>query len=300
MSIHSSNSEHQPLLTAPQYLDFSEHPLVLASSGEYLNPIEKKGQKALAEQALGDVLPLPSGANVSKNQEVKTDEKLTTEAALKLLHKGNGFYPRENKEKNSLLEIAGRSTEVTFPVKRYLYEIEMHQEKSTTADPVAALRSKVHEFAYYARQSAMEIKMAKLFERTKVERNFRDAALVSEAISASYLEDDLPSRQTLTTLAGIRETDLFVEGEVKNPLGSKSGIDALVGKKRTARILELLGGMHISSLMNLNTRMMIEESNRFTYWRDRVSESKMYGDKIRYVSSELLTKLDELRPVQKS
>ena len=233
--------------------------------------------------------------------EIPETQELSPVEAIVILSKGNGFYPHDNVEKESLLGIAGRSNNIKFPVIRYFQEIHKHQENSISSNPVAALRLKVREFAGYAKQSDNDIKMAKLFERTKVERHFRDGALVSEAISASYLEDDLTTRQALTTLARLRELDLFVQGngEGDNPLGTKSGINVLVGKELTARILELFQGVRISSLMDLNTRMMNEASSRFTYWRDRVSETKLYGSKIWSVSNELLTDLDQLRPTQK-
>ena len=243
----------------------------------------------------------PVAETATDTLEIPETQKLSSVEAIIMLRRGNGFYPRDNVEKNSLLGIAGSSHKIKFPVIRYFQEIKSHQENSVSNDPVAALRSKVREFAGYAKQSAMDIKMAKLFERTKVERHFRDGALVSEAISASYLEDDLTTRQALTTLARLREIDLFVQGdgEGNNPLGSKSSIDVLGGKELTARIFELLKDMRISSLMDLNTRMMNEGNDRFTYWRDRVSESKMYSKKISSVSNELLNDLDELRPTLK-
>lgn len=256
---------------------------------------------SLAKKAFENINS-PAVETITDTLEIPKTQKISSVEAIIMLRRGNGFYPRDNVEKNSLLGITGSSHKIKFPVIRYFQEIKSHQENSVSNDPVAALRSKVREFAGYAKQSAMDIKMAKLFERTKVERHFRDGALVSEAISASYLEDDLTTRQALTTLARLREIDLFVQGdgEGDNPLGSESGIDVLGGKELTARILELLKGVRISSLMDLNTRMMVEEGNRFTYWRDRVSETKMYGSKVGSVSSELLTDLDQLRPTQKT
>ena len=281
-------TEHEPLP-----LDFSQ---LESESGE----IFQLGTttNSLAKKAIENSNS-PVVETTTDSLEIPETQKLSSVEAIIMLRRGNGFYPRDSVEKDSLLGIAGRSHNIKYPVIRYFQEIKNHQENSVSNDPVAALRLKVREFAGYSKQSAMDIKMAKLFERTKVERNFRDGALVSEAIPALYLEDDSPSRRILTTLARIRETDLFVQGEGKNPLGNNSGIDALVGKNRTARILELLKGVRISSLMDLNTRMMIEEGNRFIYWRDRVSESKMYSEKISSVSSELLKDLDELRPTQK-
>ena len=288
--------EHEPLPT-----DFRSY---VSASGDVL-PLptpdpsnELMIRNSLANRALGDV-EYPAVETDTNSPEVPETQKLSSAEAIFMLRRGNGFYPRNNVEKNTLLGITGLSNKIKFPVILYFQEIEEHQKKSVSKDPEAALCSKVREFAGYAKQSAMDIKMAKLFERTKVERNFRDGALVSEAIPASYLEDDLTTRQALTTLARMREIDLFVEGEGEDPLESKSGIDVLVGKELTARILDLLKGVRISRLMDLNTRMMNEENDRFTYWRDRVSESKMYNENISLVSNELLTDLDKLRPTQK-
>ena len=276
-------------------LDFSQ----LESEGSEVFQLDK-APISLAKKAIENINS-PVVETNTESFEIPENQELSPIEAIIILSKGNGFYPHDNVEKESLLGIAGRSNNIKFPVIRYFQEINKHQENSISSNPVAALRSKVREFAGYAKQSDNDIKMAKLFERTKVERHFRDGALVSEAISASYLEDDLTTRQALTTLARLRELDLLVQGdgEANSPLGTKSGINVLVGKDLTARILELFQGVRISSLMDLNTRMMNEASNRFTYWRDRVSETKLYGSKIWSVSNELLTDLDQLRPTQK-
>jgi hypothetical protein len=283
----------------PQFPDFSEYPFTPVKEGEFLSSTQKMIQKAIAEQALGVVESFPIVKNVTKRGEVHDAQTLSSAEALIMLSRGNGFYPRDLAEKNSLLGISGRSADIKYPVIRYLYELEQHQENNNVADPEAVLRAVVRQFADDATQAAMEIRMAKLFERTRQERNFADAERVSDAISVSYLEDDPPTRRTLTTIARMREADLFVEGKGANPLFAQQGIDALVGKRRTARIFDLLGAMRISNLMKMNTRMMNEENNRFYYWRDRVSESKMYGKKINSVSTELLMKLDELKPAKK-
>jgi hypothetical protein len=237
---------------------------------------------------------LDSLAKHALGSEEIGQENLTVAAGLMMLHKGNGFYPYNNDEKNSLIGIAGRSTEVNFPIIRYFQEIEQHQKSYNVAAPMNALHSKVRSFGGYARQSVMEARMAKLFKNTLNERNIDDSSLVSAVFSVADLQDDETSRRTLTSIARLREIELFAEESGQNPLGEKNGIDSLQGKDRTMRILDLLGKFRISKLADFNTRLIIEEINRFDYWYQKIEESKMYGKSMRLVSSEILSKLDRL------
>jgi len=313
------NEHHEPLLTDPRSYesesgdvlpldnmidpvterpDSLEYRIVQVSAEETKRiNFEDTVQKYLANQALAEQVFVEPPASSKVEEKRVSSERLTPAAALIMLHEGNGFYPHEHVEKNSLLAIAGRSTEYEHPVLAYLNQIKVHQRNNEVKDPIEALRSKLKSFGDYAKQADVEKKFGFIFKNAQTERGYDDDRLVSDSLSVNDFRGDILTRRTLTTLARIHETELFIEDKAPNPLGARSGVDSLKDHERDNRIMELLGDMKFSELMSLNARMMLEEGRRFEYWHTQVGEIVRHKA-IHEEASQLLARLDELHPPQ--
>ncbi|MDB5179721.1 MAG: hypothetical protein JWN12_353 [Candidatus Saccharibacteria bacterium] len=263
--------------------DRTEYPMVRVPDSELEGPTIRLIRQSLAEQAIR-----------SGKEELK-DETLGVATALRLLHKETGFYARDNDEKNSMQAIVGRS-ESGFPTLRYLDEVEYRQRKAKTDDPIRALRSIARHFEDYAVQAHMEVGFSRLFTRTISDRPVNMNQKLSQNISSADISDDVPTRRTLTSIARLREIDLFVEEKGENPLGIHAGIDDLKGEALDNRIFELLDTMQLSGVMKLNERLIDEQNSRFSYWKDRLTEARMRSS-IRGQVDQSLEKLNKLRPV---
>ena len=301
------SQEHEPLLTDPRSyesedgdvlpLEIMEHPvqpmpdyteymMIPVPDSELEGPVTRMLQKALAEKAL---------QAQAKGIE---DKNLDVATVLELLHKDVGFYARNNEEKNTMQGIMGFA-DSGFPTLHFLDVVEYHQRDAKTDDPVAALRSHVRRFEGYATQSHNEVRINRLFANTIAERDFDEKGTLAETLSAEDLRDDALTRRTLTSLARLRETDLYVEGEGNNPLGVRAGVDSLKEKALVERILTLLGDMPIGDILKMNDRLIDEENHRFDYWKTRLTEARMRSS-IKAQVDESLQELDELRPATRN
>lgn len=291
--------------------DWKEYPMVPVPDSELEGPTYRAIRKALAEQAIQDG---PAEVTTHGDAEIPDaqdrfhgtltpaeidqlkDEHLDPATAMRLLHKETGFYARDAHEKNIMQAIVGRSGEAAYPTLKYLSDVQGHQTHVKAADPKAASHSIIRHLEEYATQADKEVRFTRLFERTIADRPINMHQKFSTNISSEDFMTDEPSRRSLISIVRLIEADRFAEeGEGKYPLAVRNGVDSLKGKAVDAHVFALLDTMQFKDIMKYAKRLIIEENNRFDYWRAQIEEATRFLF-VRGQAHESLEKLDVLRP----
>lgn len=131
---------------------------------------ENPGREEIAEAKMGGFPVIRAYEEPESHASEKTDDyglpaKLTPHERLAIVRSEGGFFAHSARELNLALGAIENSDPKRGGFGRYLNEVLIHQSKSISDDPPAALRSIVNEIKQFAQDSRGSASMAALLRR---------------------------------------------------------------------------------------------------------------------------------------
>jgi hypothetical protein len=230
-------------------------------------------------------------------QTDETDEMIAVADRLDITHRVAGFLPTTHRELNetmTLLDYIGKPSGTAA----HLNEILIHQKKSVSEDPAAAVRSITNEYAGYIAKARMDKTQLGLFgDEIRLQRTTPSRTVNLEALHSGLGQFarfvDLRAFAAKIGGAALPANPLRAAQSGKNTSRDRYTV-TIPDPEMRDRILAVVGKTPQKKAAAITAAAVVDQTNRIAFWTARLQESRRHMA-ARPIAYEALLKLG-IRP----
>lgn len=191
-----------------------------------------------------------------------------------------GFLPTTRGELTEAMSLLSFQ-EVPGGAAAHLNEILLHQKRSASVDPQAAVRSVTNQYAGYARKARYDLTALTTLREELEESTGNPLTSVKEAGAVTGL-GQLARYKDITSLAGARDPDKFPFPPLYNGADNKrNAFDPYTAAQpdplARERIVTVARAERLWHGRALVRGAIEDQQARFSFWVDRLQEARQHG-----------------------